>query len=40
MVLLREEHLLGRPFCRPPHFDPTLQRAQLPILKAAGILPL
>ena len=39
-VLLREEHLLGRSLGRPPALHPTLQRAQLPVRKTAGVTPL
>ncbi len=35
-VLLHEVHLLRRPFARPPSFDPSLQRAQLPVRKRSG----
>src|ERR1017187_1554508 len=34
-VLLREKRLLGRSLCRPPTLPPTLQRAQLSVLKLA-----
>src|ERR1017187_10278492 len=39
-MLLGEEHLLSRTFSRSPVLHATLQRAQLPVLKMAGVLPL
>src|ERR1035438_4479755 len=39
-MLLGEEHLPGRTFSRTPALHATLQRAQLPVLKTAGVLPL
>src|ERR1022692_2610620 len=39
-MLLGKEHLPGRTFSRTPVLHATLQRAQLPVLKTAGVLPL
>lgn len=37
---LGEKHFLGRTVQSPPLFDATLQRPQLPVVEAAGKLPL
>src|ERR1019366_2412995 len=39
-MLLGEEHFPGRTFSCTPVLYATLQRAQLPVLKTAGVLPL
>src|ERR1035437_3279403 len=39
-MLLGEEHFPGRTFSCTPVLHATLQRAQLPVLKTAGVLPL
>jgi hypothetical protein len=39
-MLLRKEHLPGRTLGCTPHLHPPLQRAHLPVLKAARILSL
>src|ERR1039458_7492314 len=39
-MLLGEEHFPGRTFSRTPVLHATLQCAQLPVLKTAGVLPL
>jgi hypothetical protein len=36
LMVLREEHLLGRPLEGPPQFDPALEGPQLPVGEAAG----
>lgn len=39
-MLLREEHLLARPFCSAPMLHPPLQRSQLAVRKPSGMLTL
>ena len=39
-MLLREEYLSGWTLGCTPHLHPPLQRAQLPVLKPAWVLPL
>jgi hypothetical protein len=39
-VHLGEEHFLRRPVARPPRLDPTLERAELAVREAAGVLTL